>query len=456
MELYSRSYLKSCIDLPPKCALSQRLQSSMCVIERFDVVHPNGFREQKEHLHYCEWGSPVTPCNAAIVEVTEDRFLPLEPPLASEPYIHEVSPRGSQHSGRRKARKFTDGLKLVWNIHIPFTSKKTGKKKTDKKPEYIFVQRRRSGRGRHSPRHNSAPVPGPIEMPREWPPYPGAPGIGRVPEQLPPQSPARDRRPRARTIRPRDGHPLNVEVHQQGSSSSPSPKNPPREHVRQRSRTEAELREYEEHKRLVRERERREHAERRAREAENARLRAERDAERLRRHDAEEARWQAEEEQRRIRYKARKHLESAERQRRRLEQEESEREQARLRQLQEDRERMQAAAISADRRRRRDREERERLDRLRRSNIPRGPRHRPTVHQRPRVSFEEREDRGSRVINDAIMEEQRRRFEHPLPPGGGWPRRRDVGGGMRRRDTVAVWERIVYEDDLRRGGRRFI
>jgi len=411
----------------------------MCVIERFNIIHPNGFREPKTFLNYCRHGTPVNPCSHAVEEVTEDRFLPLpEAPFAPEPLFREVEPRRKES---RKPRKFKDGLKLVFDFHIPFTSRRTNEKEKTKRPQSALIRRRRSTE------HQGFPQPV-YPQPPTWlsPPFRplrGEPGVMQVPLQPPPEMEPYRTRPRTQTLRPRQRHPLNVEVHQQISSSSPSPETPVREHVRQNRRTETQLREYENLKRLIREREKREHAERAAREADNAKVRAEIAAELVRR-EAAEGRL-------RIRHQERRRIESAERTRRRQEQEDWEREQARLRQDQEDQERLQAAAILEGRRRAR--EENERLQRLRRLNIPRDPRHPNTVNQRPHVTFEER---GDRVINDAIRAANRRRSWQRAPsPDRGWPRRRDVGG-VRRRDTVAVGQRQVYNDDRRRGGRRFV
>lgn len=411
----------------------------MCVIEQFDIIHPNGFREPRAALHHCRHGTPVNPCNNAVEEVTEDRFLPLpEAPLAPEPLFREIEPRREE---TRKPRKFRNRLKLVFDFHIPFTSKKTDGKERTKRPKSAYIERRRSTGHQISPEPHYPRAP--ARLSPSYTPLPGQPGIVQVPIQQPPEMERRRTTPRTRTIRPRRGHPLNVEVHQQTSSSSPSPETPVREHVRQNRRTGTELREYENMKRLIREREKREHAESVAREAENARVRAEIDADLARREVAAD--------RQRIRHEERRRIESAERTRRRQEQEDWEREQARLLQEQEDRERLHAAAILDDRRRAR--EENERLERLRRLNIPRGPRHPNTVIQRPHVTFEER---GDRVINDAIQaENQKRSWQMAPSPDRGWSRRRDVGG-VQRRDTVAVGQRRVYNDDRRRGGRRFV
>ena len=458
----------------------------MCIIKEFDIIHPDGRREPKRSLHHCHNGSPISPCNAAVTRRTRDRFVALpEPAPMPGPLSGEVEPRREKV---RKSRKFVNGLKMVIDFHVPFTSRKPDKKKK-KGVQKAPTQRAEGGR-RHSPPPSPYPQH-PWQAPLPHTPFPHA--AAQMPLQRSPEMTTPNARPRRHTINPRRDHPLNVEIHPQNSSSSPSPDTPLRQRVRHHRRTESAEREYEIQKRLIRERERRQNAERVAQDAENARVQAERDADRAyeeqqrllrerdrrehaeraaiaenvrlrRERNAERVRRNLAEGQRCLRYEERRRIESAERRRRRIEREEWEVEQARLRQLQEDQERMQAAALRNDTRRAW--EEHERRERLRRSNIPFRPRHRPTVNQHPRphghVSLAER---ANRVINDAIQAgherryeaEQRRRSWHRAPaPDRGWQRRRDVGGGLRRRDTIAVGQRQVYNDDRMRGGRRFV
>lgn len=440
----------------------------MCIIESFDIVYPGGVREPREILHYCEYGTPINPCNNTVRQRTEDRIVPSpEAPPAPERLFGEVE---GHRRESRKPRKFMDGLKLVFNFRLPFTSKtdkKKRKKKKKKKSEGVYV-RRPVGEGHYSPPQFDHPH-GP-RVPPPYPPLQGQPEVVHLPPQRSPEMTPYQVGPRVQTIRPRYDRSRIVELHQNSSSSS-SPEGPLRRHRRK----ESVDREYEAMKRRIEEEERREHAERMTREAEIRRLRAEREAERINdnqerlnrraerlalvseiahlraERDAEIVRRHAAED-RRIRHEDRRSIESAEERQRRREQEDFEREQARLLQEQEDRERIQAATLRDDRRRAR--AERERLERLRGLNIPRGPRHHPTVSQRPQVSFAER---GEQVINDAIREENQGHSWRRAPsPGRGWPRRRDVGGGLRRRDTIAVGQRRVYDDDRRRGGGRFV
>ncbi|KAG6999405.1 hypothetical protein G7Y79_00035g070770 [Physcia stellaris] len=454
----------------------------MCVIERFNLVHPNGAPERKERLQYCPFGSPTAPCNNARIDYLPDAFVPWPQPTLGEPHQVEennprAAPRPSRQEETRRFKKFSNDLKLVFDFHIPFTSRKT-KKKNRPGSERVFVRRRES----QNFQDTQPPMrPQPLAQPTGYGrPIQGEPAIVHVPDG-PQRHALHNAEPRI--IQPMRRHPLDVQIHNGGDSSSPSPPTPFREHRRHHSRTPSEVQRYEELKRQIRERERRDHIERRrreqaerdARDADEARRQAERETERLRRQNIElmreerrrlhrEERQNAleqerrREEQHRIQYQEQRRLESTRQERRRQEMEEYEREQARLQQELEDRQIMQEAAVRErlhNDRIRRDQNERDRLDRQRRAGIPLRPRHETELHHRPHVSFE---DRGTQVIDDAIRAENRRRYEGraPAPPTRGWSRRRDVGGGLQRRDTIAVTQRQVYEDDRRRGGRRFI
>lgn len=465
----------------------------MCVIERFNLIHPNGAPERQENLLHCQLGSPVTPCNNTRIQLLPDYFLPRPEsafiaPQHEAPGASRVLP--GRHEETRRLKKFSNDLKLVWDFHIPFTSRKPAKKKRSTS-EHAFVRRRESQRRRdvqHPPR-----VEPPMARPFDWLPQ-GRREVVQVPDR-PQQHAIHGAEPHI--IRPRRNHPLNVQIHNAEDSLSPSPTTPLREHRRHHSRTISEIQRYEELKRIVREREGREHAERQrresaerdAREAVEARRRAEWEADRVRRENEElvrqqrrrldreerlraletERQRQEEEElrcqererrrqerdeirERRIRLDERRRIESVHAERRREEQEELERERARISQEAEDRQRLQEAA--ARDRIRRDRNERDRIQRQRRAGIPHRPRHETEVHHRPNVSFDER---GDQVIDDAIRAENRRWLDARAPvPITGWARRRDVDGELRRRDTIAATQRRIYEDDRTRGGRRWV
>ena len=455
----------------------------MCVIERHYLIHPNGAPERKDHLRYCQFGSPFTCCDNTRIESLPDVRVPWPEPALGPPYQAErieprEVPRPSRQEERRRSKKVSDGFKLVWDFHIPFTSKKSDKKKKRPTPRNVFV-RRRGSQQRHEIQ-NQMPPEYHVPPPGYGPPQQGGPQVVPIPHG-PQQYAPRAAEPQV--IRPRRDHPLNVRIHQAGDSSSPSPPTPLRQHQRHHTRTPSETRRYEELKRQVRERERRDHverqrrdqAERDAHEADEARqreiehlrrenielLRAERrrleQEERQRNREQERRRMEVQDEerrQRRIRRDEQRRLESEQQERRRRQQEDDETEQARQRQERADRQALQEAAardrIRRDQQRRdrrdqmrRDQAERDRIERQRRADIPRGPRHRAEVHHRRGASFEER---GDQVIDEAI---HRRQFEYgaPTQPRRRGSRYRDIGGGVRH-------DRIVYEDDRRRGGRR--
>lgn len=447
----------------------------MCIIERFNLIHPNGAPERKEHFRYCRFGSPHNPCNNTRIDFLPDTFVPWPDRALGVPHqVEEIEPRvvpkPSRQEEKRRFKRFSNNLKLVWDFHIPFTSAKSDKK--NRPAEHVFVRERGSQRRRDV--QDPMRPEGHMQPPYYGPPLQGGPVILEAPDGH--QQPIRQN-PEPQVIRTRRNHPLNLHFHHAGDSSSPSPPTPLREHRRHHSLTPPEVQRYEELKREVSERERRGHvdrqrceqAERHARKADEMRLQAEREAERLRRQnldlkreerrrlDREKIRmseeWERQRQEheevreRRIRFEEQRRLESAQQERWRQEQEDYEREHARRRQEREDRQRLQEEVVRE--RMRRDQNERDRIERQRRAGIPHRPRHETVLHHRPHMSFEET---GDQVIDDAIRRGNQRRFETraPSPPRRAWSRRRDVGGGHRRRDT------IVYEDDRRRGGRRFI
>ena len=455
----------------------------MCVIERFNLIHPNGAPERKDYLFHCEFGSPVAPCNNTRIQPLPDRFVPIPEPAADGPRyaapVEARSPRRRQEETRR-LKKFSNDLKLVWDFHIPFTSRKPVKKKRSTS-EHGFVRRHESQRLPEV--QHPIQVDPPIVQPMHRPPA-DRPAFVQLPHRPLQQN---MHPPQPQVIRPRRHHPLNVQIHHAGDSSSPSPPTRLREHHRHQPRTAQEVQRYEELKRQVREREghdhaerqRRELAERTAREAVEARRRMESEMESIRRQNEElrraerrrdreeRERQQHEEEELRFQERERRRREREERHQRRMrldelrrnelvqaeirreEQEAIERERARIRQEDDDRQLLQEEMVRD--RLRRDRNERDRIERRRRAGIPHWPRHETEVHHRPRGTLDER---GDQVIDDAIRAENRRRFDNT--PGRGWTRRRDIGGGLRRRDTIAVTQRRIYEDDWTRRGARFV
>ena len=422
----------------------------MCVIERFRLIHPDGFPEATQRLRHCQFGTPSAPCNATrVVNAMDEHFNPAPEAPLPPPQVPIMEPRRAERrrspERKKKPQKFYDDIKMVFDFHIPFTSHG---RKTAKKPR----KESRPANGRDRP---ITPVY-PAAPPKFGNPQPlvGAyPGPGMIPFPPPPAP----RGPAAPTP--------PIIVHSISSTdSSPSPISPLREHHRPRARSLSLNRQYNKHKEAMRELERRKHVER------AARLRAEREAQRLRderdreRRHNEDLRIRA---QRRLNDQRRLQIEDADRQRRRQSQEQRERVDAAIR-------RREAEAIVeverrvADRRRREEevmqermQEERDRLTRQRLARIPRGPRHAAVVHhhyERENNDFQQRareefEGRGDWVLNQAFRAEQSR------PVGRGarqdlqprWPR----ANGLRRRGTIAAGERRVYDDDFRRWGRRW-
>lgn len=390
----------------------------MCTIERYNVVYPDGTRQTRERVRNCPRGTPTRPCSTAeIVPVFEDQYPTVrhqDPALRSE--YHPTTPQGSdgsrsRPSTREKPKSVFDELALTFKFFNPFSSKHSKKSKKKlylirktKKPEsevpaiiHHYPRAPTPPPSRMMPRSEESPVIVPIE-----------PRRGR---------PHSSHGPQPRHIRERPQRAIVVEE-SSSEDDTPSPPVPARDHER-KSRSISPRSRHEAEKRLMKEKEKRHYAERVAKEEEQARKRAIRIAE-LERLEKEKAIRE------RIEYKEKKRLESADRARRRQEREDSQRAQAQRRQELEDLEALNAAERLSRRQREQERRQREeherqrqeeedRLARARRANIPRRPRHPPTVHQ-PSGSNGGMEDRGERFIREAIRQENLRQFETEAPP----------------------------------------
>ena len=401
------------------------------MIERFDVVHPDGRREPSQRVVICPRGTPSRPCShAEIVPLFESRPATAHGlNLAASPSYLSGSPRGAEGSRSRPgSRDKPKKLALEFKLWNPFKSKKS------KKNLYLV---RETARPRsdlpavihHYPQASTPPPP--PTMPRERSP---------VIMSIAPQGRARSRSPQHHKRQPRSKRrPVQRAIVVQHTSSSseddtPSPPMPARDHLR-KSRSISPGSWYEVEKRLLKKKEQREYAERVAKEEEQARKRAAKVAERERLERLEREKRKQE----RIDYEERKRLESVENARRRRQLEDFQREQAKRRQELEDIEALNARARAdrrreeQDRRRREDHErhrleEEERLARARRAHIPRQPRHQPAVH----YGRESMEDRGERFIREAILEENLRQFERETRSNAGRPYRpQDEGLGRR-------------------------
>ena len=383
----------------------------MCFIETFTNVYPNGFRELSDRLVCCRYGTPSAPCNdKPVIHTNEEHPVPfLGRPRAPSPHpIPSVRSESAANRKKKKKKKKNNnkkptGVMCYVNFHIPGTSRK--------EPE--------RGRAREFPRRqHPRPPGGPVPVPPRPLPPPVNPGQGHglIPRPSPqlPIRPVAPPPPRPHQRSP----PIIIQM-----ESTEDEDVRPRRHRRTRSRNPSPA--ARNLRRLARERDLRHLAEDDAREAEERRIQAEREAVRIRRE----------------RDRAREHIiEQDRREARRRRQEEEE--EARLDHL--DR-------IEGEREREREQErERERCRRTRRE-LPREV----FLHQRRRDEFEV-EERGARVILDAILDErlrsdERRALDERLfqrvhvsnIPG----RRRTIGGGC---------ERVIYDDEPGRRWRRWI
>ncbi|KAL8984080.1 MAG: hypothetical protein Q9205_001856 [Flavoplaca limonia] len=376
----------------------------------------------------------------------DEHFNPAPEAPLPPPQVPIIEPRRTERrpspERKKKPQKFYDDIKMVFDLHIPFTSHSRKKAKKPKKESRPADARDRP----ITPVYPAAPPKFGNPQPLVGA-YPG-PGMIPIPPPPPPRGPAAPTPP--------------IIVHSISSTdSSPSPISPWREHHRPRARSLSLNRQYNKHKEAMRELERRKHVDRVA--AETAkRLSAEREAQRLRDEVDRERRHNDD-----LRIRAQRRLDDQ----RRLRIKDADRVAAAI--VARDRRREEAeAVVEAERRRRRRRreeeeriqEEQDRLTRQRRARIPRGPRHAAVVHhhhhhhERENNDFQQRareefQGRGDWVLNEAIRAEQSR------PVGRGAPQdlqpRWRRANGLRRRGTIAAGERRVYDDDFRRWGPRW-
>ncbi|KAL8937426.1 MAG: hypothetical protein Q9211_003693 [Gyalolechia sp. 1 TL-2023] len=406
----------------------------MCVIERFHVIHPSGFREPTQRLRHCPFGTPTTPCKDSRVVNVVDEVLDPAQKAPSPPHIQVIEPRTTDRQRsqehKEKPKKIYDDLKVVFDFHIPFTSRRKKAKSRPKKDSEKAPKEDDPMAQPGFPRYFARPL-----EPQQLPPrvfYP-SPGMRPWPPPRHPQDPS--------AVHAGAQVPPPISVNSSSSTdSSLSPKFPIREHRRPRPRSLSVNRDSEERDRIIQEQWRRERAEQVAR-AENA-AREERERERLIAREVErriERRRRHEERERQAQASARRRREDADRWLAIEAQEVELRREAGRRREEERQWRMQ--------------EERERLGRQRVAGIPRAPRHVAELHHHhhyyvERNSFEQQardnlERRGDQVINEAIRARVRDdEFGYP-------------DGGPRRRRTIGGAERRIYDDDRRRFGRRW-
>lgn len=344
----------------------------MCIIERVHFIHPDGFREPKERLRHCQFGTPVTPCNDIRVFNVVDEVLYPAQKAPSPPHVRVMEPRATdrQHSPehKKKPKKTYDDLKVVFDFHIPFASRH---KKPESKPKKD---------SKKDPKEDGKMAqPGfPGYFPRPLGPQQLPPQIVYLPPRMhpgPPPAPLQDP-----PVEHTGGHvaPPTPAYSFSSTNSSPSPIFPIRVHRRPRPRSPSPNR----HSKRDRERRR------------NGRQIEERERRQEERERCQEEREKAQERERR---------------RRRREEEES---QWKIQDQWERRQRQWAA------------------------RIPGAPRHVAEIHHYhhypehnsfERLARDDFEQRGNQVLNEAI----RARFE-PRGPSGGPRLRRAIGGAERR------------------------
>ncbi|KAL2047153.1 hypothetical protein N7G274_001172 [Stereocaulon virgatum] len=436
----------------------------MCMIELFEIIHPDGTREQRERLVNCPQGTPNRPCrNTQRINTFQERpavpgeIRAREIREAATPYYREITPAGSERpQPRRRDKNKPKGLFSSIISAFMGTSLRSKKPETKK----VFVKNRRKlplretrpATDYHPPQAPTPPqwYPPPVPTPPQYhPPHmadPAAMPNEPISPEIIPIEPRPDNhrheqnrhsREANREARPRKRATQRVKVHNpRGEGDSPSPPKAVRNHQR-KSRSLSPVSRYQAKKQAAWKRERHQHEERIARqqEARDRAVQLERDERRAR---------EREEEQRRIEFEERRRIESAERVRRRQDQEARERHQVRdwgRDQARAHQEREDAERLRADRARRPRGEndrwaEQQRLDRLRRAGIPRQPRQEPAVR-----CGENMQDRGERFIREAVAIERERRDR---------PMAYDRYGGefLRRRNTVdGVPRRRRYEDE---------
>ncbi|KAK0511517.1 hypothetical protein JMJ35_006090 [Cladonia borealis] len=466
----------------------------MCMIQTYDVIYPDGARQTSERLVNCERGTRSQPCANTLHEpypherdATDEEIRaayverhPIIAPSCSErPRTHRQS--------RDKPKGVLGFIDRLFGIGV----RTSPRKHHETEPQRFFVRNRR-----RLPRPNAGRAENRQPVPVHPPPRAPTPPVYQPPPPAPPPMPTspiivpieppqehrshrqeyhpRGRRPppqeREMERAPRRRRRRTAVVHQSSSEESPSPPTASRHHQR-RTRSLSPRSRYEEEKRATRERERQEHADRLARVArlereahdravrlaederrnrrlevrerrsiesvERARRRQQREEdERYRRRDDARRRGEEEQERNRRRDEARRRQEEEERNRRRDEARRRQEEEERYRRGDEARRRQEEADIEALGQQQNRRAEQERLGRFRQANIPRQPRHQPTVHG------ENLDARGDRFVDGAIRAENSRQMERErrMPPaaygrydGGFLGRRNTVGDGQRRR-----------------------
>ncbi|KAI9868262.1 MAG: hypothetical protein M1830_005685 [Pleopsidium flavum] len=427
----------------------------MCIIEHVVDVYPDGAKNVRKVLIPCREGDGRSPCSNTRHRNTGERFLrlpdapdvptvpqPFQPAVGNAPGVQLITPNQTRtqvpKAQQTKPRRMRKDLKLVVDIHIPFTGR--GKQKAKhRRPDIILVEPRLPERQPHpAPPPPPAPAPPaplpPLEgertafapNPRPWPVDPGTPRPPPPPigvEPVPPQRPS-----------------TPIVIHHYRNPNRRPHIHPIREHSRRRPISPPPRRRDDAHLEINRERDRRHQAEAERNHAEGERRRAEAIA---RTALADRMRAEAEAEGARIQRDVARDRANREREFRN----------------QECLEQIEAERIQRDRRRRVELERRqlgeleaERIERERRLRV--GPRPWVPVHVHQNRSERLRE-RGERVIGEAIQDAEWRDAERRALDDGVFRRVR-AEDGLRRRDTIGARERVVYENEYTRQGFRWL
>jgi len=404
----------------------------MCILESWTIVYPDGHREARERLLHCARGTPNTPCDRTEIRTMEDQRLHPNPRtpdrshppphlLPFGPQIQTVRPFAplsgpSNNSGQPpKAKK--EGWRLEFDWHIPFTSNK----KRNRASVPLLYQALPNPPPMYQPAQNPLPMASPHmhhaqTRPESWatqsaapypPPRPRSPAVVVVEPRTPERGRSRDSSPSREELRPQVHFPTRV--HERRSHRGRDHEGGRRRHSHSPSRRN------------------------------HSRGRLERINERLARLEHELTEWR-----RRARTAERFQNEMAETRRRIHVTERTEALLAEIRDYQE----RQAAERDAERRWQEREEARLQYERDQARRYRQDASRVIEVHQTRHNSLE---DRGARVLGQAMQDEHDRQAGRRARSRG--LERRPDGIGLRRRGTYAG-EQVVYDDDSRWAWRR--
>ena len=144
----------------------------MCIVEQWCDIYPNGTRIPRQHITHCRRGTPRTPCQWTQTRELPDVLIPSDGPEArltavgamDGATVMAVTPR--QPSKTRKetsSQKDTASTKLIFKLHIPFTNKKEKSSITLINP--VVSKKKVHGEGRFPALSLLPPPPPPLPLP---------------------------------------------------------------------------------------------------------------------------------------------------------------------------------------------------------------------------------------------------------------------------------------------------